>query len=319
MRTALIASLLLLLVGATACAGRASDPDPAATSAPSIQLEPGNHDREIDVDGETRRYVLHVPAGYDGSGPRPLVLVYHGGGGNAANAERMSGFTPVSDREGFFLVYPEGSGRLANALHTWNAGNCCGYALEEEVDDVAFARALVEDLVAELPVDARRIYVTGMSNGGMMSYRLACEMADVLAAAAPIAGALNVPDCAPAEPISIVAFHGTADQSVRYEGGEPIVQADRNARVDTSVADSVGAFVESNGCSPNADRGEAGALITESWGECDAGIAVVLYTISGGGHSWPGGQPGFADADNPSDAIDATEVIWAFFEAHPEP
>lgn len=291
-----------------------------ASAQPSAaHIEPGDYERTVTVDGRERHYVLHAPPDIDASQPASLVLVLHGGGGNAANAERMSGFSALADREGFFVVYPDGSGRLGDALLTWNAGNCCGFALASEVDDTGFIRALVESLLTELPVDPKRVFVTGMSNGGMMSYRLACEAADLFAAAAPVAGALNIPNCSPSVPISLVAFHGTADQSVRYEGGEPEIDADRAQRIDTSVAESVGAFVQRNGCDETALTTRSGSIVADIYGGCSGGTGVALYTVEGGGHAWPGGRRGSAIGDLPTEELDATEVMWAFFESHPKP
>lgn len=330
----LLAALALALL-VTGCRDRDGDDGSAAESTattavnaagqpttdqpPAAHIEPGDYDRTITADDRERHYVLHAPPDIDASQPASLVLVLHGGGGNAASAKLMSGFSRVADREGFFVVYPDGSGRLGDALLTWNAGNCCGFALASEADDTGFIRALVESLLTELPVDPKRVFVTGMSNGGMMSYRLACEAADLFAAAAPVAGALNIPNCSPSAPISLVAFHGTADQSVRYEGGEPEIDADRAPRTDASVAESVGAFVQHNGCDETPLTTRSGSIVTDIYGGCGGKSAVALYTVEGGGHAWPGGRRGSPAGDPPTDELDATEVMWAFFESHPKP
>ncbi|MEE8337063.1 MAG: PHB depolymerase family esterase [Dehalococcoidia bacterium] len=300
---------------------------PAATMATAAATatvaarpaEPGTSERQLSHGGLDRSYLLHIPPSYDGRTPTPLVLIFHGGGGNARNVLRQTHFDQVADRNGFIAVFPNGTGRLARLLLTFNAGNCCGVAVERGVDDVGFARALIDELTSTLAVDPRRVYVTGLSNGAMLSYRLACEAADLIAAVAPVAGALNAPNCSPAVPISLIAFHGTADQAVLYEGGSAPVQPDRRDRVDASVADSVGFFVAFNGCGAEPASTRSGSIVRDSWAGCAGGAAVELYTVEGGGHAWPGGEGGFAGSDVPTDEIDAGELMYAFFAAHPKP
>ena len=156
----------------------------------------------------------------------------------------MSGMSTLADQQNFIAVYPNGTGKLP----TWNAGNCCGYARQNNVDDIAFLRALIAKLQKSYSIDARRIYVTGISNGAMMSYRAACEMSDVVAAVAPVEGAQNVP-CKPASPVSLIVFHGTADHLVPYNGGSTPYQIGPH-RTDASVADTVAFWVKENGCAP---------------------------------------------------------------------
>jgi polyhydroxybutyrate depolymerase len=276
----------------------------------------GNQTKTIEVGGRTRSYVLHVPPQYDGTKPLPLVIVMHGGGGNAANAERMSGFTPKADREGFLVAYPNGTSRFGDRLLTWNAGNCCAYALRENVDDVGFIRGMIAQIERELRVDGKRIYATGMSNGGMMSYKLGCELADKLAAIGPVAGALNVEKCAPSQPVSVVAVHGMADQHVLFEGGKPKKMADRAPRVDKSVAYALEFWRKANGCTGAAKKETRGIVREEAYSGCRNGTEVKLYAIAGEGHTWPGGQAGRAQADQPTRAFSATDALWEFFAAH---
>lgn len=317
---------------ATAIATTTATPAPASTATPGVTAaptavptvaarpaEPGTTERQLSHDGLDRSYLLHIPPSYDGRTLMPLVLVFHGGGGNARNVLRQTHFDEVADRNGFIAAFPNGTGRLARLLLTFNAGNCCGVAVERGVDDDGFTRALIGELTSTLAVDPRRVYVTGLSNGAIMSYRLACEAADLIAAIAPVAGALNAPNCSPAAPISLIAFHGTADQAVLYEGGSAPVQPDRRDRVDASVADSVGFFVAFNGCAGAPVSTRSGSIVHDSWAGCGSGTAVELYTVEGGGHAWPGGEAGFAGSDVPTDEIDAGEAMWAFFAAHPKP
>lgn len=140
----------------------------------------------------------------------PLVLVLHGGGGNAAYAERMTGFTDKARKEGFIVVYPEGTGRQEGQLLTWNAGHCCGYAMANRVNDVAFIDALIEKLIEDYVVDPRRIYATGMSNGGMMTHRLGIELSNRFAAIAPVVATLFGDERRPEHPVSAIMFNGHA-------------------------------------------------------------------------------------------------------------
>lgn len=279
-------------------------------------LPVGTHRRELRVDGRDRSYLIHVPPDVK-SGPTAVVLVFHGGGGNAENAARMSHFDRAADRHGFVAVFPEGTGRLRDRLLTFNAGNCCGTALDDGVDDVAFTRALVEDVATVVPVDRKRLFVTGMSNGGMMSYRLACEAADLFAAAAPVAGANNLEACRPSLPVALLAVHGTADRSVKFEGGrtDPAVRLDTHDRVDRSVEESIRPFLDVARCTPPPAVTRTGDAERRVYA-CTGGAVEVLAVLSGG-HAWPGGERGSAIGDVPSRTVDATEAIWAFFAAHP--
>ena len=203
----------------------------------------------VTVGGAPRDYELHLPKGKAPAEPAPLVLVFHGGGGNAANAMRMSGMNAKADAEGFIVAYPDGSGPRPDALLTWNAWRCCGPALDKKVDDVAFVRALVDDLARHYPVDRKRVYATGFSNGAMLTYRLGCELGDVFAAIAPVAGALNSYDCGTGPKVSVIAFHGTADKHVRFEGGLPEIQFDRHKRADNGVQFAIDTWKKRDACS----------------------------------------------------------------------
>ncbi|MBI5653073.1 MAG: polyhydroxybutyrate depolymerase, partial [Chloroflexi bacterium] len=234
------------------------------------------------------------------------------------NAARMTGFSALADKEQFIVVYPNGTGRLGDKILTWNVGNCCGYALDNMVDDVGFVRALIEKLKREYPIDPKRIYATGISNGGMMAYRLACELSDTLAAIAPVAGALYG-ECKPAHQVAVIAFHGTADQHVLYNGGVPLKQADSHPREDKSVAFAMSFWVKQNQCNAPAQKSERGKVIVEAYTNCRSNADVTLYTLKDFGHAWPQGAKGTAWADDPRAEIAATNVMWEFFKTHPKP
>lgn len=291
---------------------------PAAQPALCAGAEGRDTLHSLRHDGRARTYLVHLPPDFDRAKSRPVVLVFHGGGGHGGQMAQMTGFSAKADREGFIAVYPNGTGRWQNRFLTWNAGNCCAYAYENRVDDVGFVRALIAQLKKDFPVDPRRVYVTGISNGGMMSYRLACELSDLVAAAGPVAGAQNI-ECRPSRPVSLVVLHGTADLHVRYGGGPPLRMADaRNPRVDRPVAEAVAFWVRHNGCSETPVKEKRGKVAIESYGGCAAGTAVTLYTLLDEGHTWPGGKKWAFWADEPSREISATDAIWEFFRAHPK-
>jgi polyhydroxybutyrate depolymerase len=247
----------------------------------------------------------------------PVVIVLHGGGGNAERIAEISGLSVKADEERFIVIYPNGTGRLGNRLLTWNSGNCCGYAQEHNVDDVSFIRSLIGQVQKELTVDSRRIFVTGFSNGGMMSYRLACELSDRIAAIAPVAGAFNYEGCNPVRPVSVVAFHGTEDDHVLYEGGEPRRRVDRKPRVDRSVAEAVKYWLNRDQCAYSARKERRGGVIIEDYAGCTEGTGVRLYKLEGQGHAWPGGEAWSKLADEPTTAVKATDAMWRFFSSHP--
>jgi polyhydroxybutyrate depolymerase len=280
--------------------------------------------RTITVDQSERSYVLHVPRSVQQ--PASLVIVLHGGGGSAQSAIAQSNFDAEADRHGFITAYPEGSDRsrpLLNALgkpgfRTWNAGACCGYAVEHGMDDVGFIRAMVADITATHPLDPKRIYATGLSNGGMMAYRLACEASDLVAAIGAVSAVIVVAPCEPRFPVSVLHIHGTADQNVPIEGGvgsKSIVKYPY-----PPVERSIAFWAARDDCGKDPIVSSPAPSVTlRSYPLCTLGIAVDYYVIEGGTHAWPGGKRLAKFLDQPSNAIDATKLIWQFFVAHPKP
>jgi polyhydroxybutyrate depolymerase len=279
--------------------------------------------QSLRFDGRTRTYLIHVPPQYDDSKSFPLVIALHGGGGNSQNMMEKTGFNNVSDEKGFIVVYPDGVGRFKNRLLTWNAGHCCGYALDNNIDDVGFIRALIEKIQNNFNIDSKRIYVTGHSNGGMMTYRLGAELSDIIAAIAPVAGTIGgrenenstliiIPE--PIHPVSVIALHGLLDESVPYNGGHG--NNTRNDRIDLSVNESISFWVEHNECNINPDRNvsDSGNIVIDYYlnGENKSDVAIV--TVMNGGHAWFGSDKDLTE----NQEINATEVIWEFFESHPK-
>ena len=279
--------------------------------------------QSIKYDGRTRTYLLHIPPQYNGSESFPLVIALHGGGGNSENMMEKTGFNNLSDEKGFIVVYPDGVGRFKNRLLTWNAVHCCGYAFDNNIDDVGFIRALIEKLQNNLNIDSKRIYVTGHSNGGMMTYRLGAELSDIIAAIAPLAGTIGGKEndnstliiiTEPNYPVSVIALHGLLDESVPYDGGRG--NNTRNDRFDLSVNESISFWVEHNECdiTPNRNISDSGNVVIDYYLNGENESEVALVTVINGGHAWFG-----SDKDTTENQeINATEVIWEFFENHPK-
>ena len=273
--------------------------------------------QSITVAGVRRTFVLRTPrAPADSGALRPAVIVLHGGGGNAENAEMMTGFSRLVDREGVVVAYPDGSGRARTRLLTWNAGECCGFAMDERVDDVAFIAALIDTLVRGHRVDPRRVYVTGMSNGAMMTHVLARELGTRIAAIAPVVGTIFGVESPAPVPVPALIFNGMRDKNVPYDGG-PSRGIGRNAwNSPAQPARRQGEFwARANGCDDAPARDSSGTVVRFVW-RCPAGRDVELYAITDGGHAWPGGRAGSRVGDTPATEVDATALMWAFFKAH---
>lgn len=269
-------------------------------------------------DGLERTYILHVPSTYDNSRAVPLVLDFHGGGGNAEGEMRHTGFNVLADEKDFIVAYPNGTGKHEDKLLTWNGGTCCAYAVENNIDDVGFIRALIVELEGKYKIDPKRIYATGLSNGAIFSYRLACDASDLFAAIAPVAGTLNYLRCNPFEPVSIIEFHGTDDGHIGYNGG-----AGPNSLVDVpfkSVKESIDFWLDADLCNSTPQTETFSDIKHDTYSGCAQGTAIELYTIIGGKHAWPGGGgPAWPGGDEPTQTISATKLMWDFFTAHPKP
>ena len=269
-------------------------------------------------DGIERSYVIQIPRDLEKhASPVPLVLVLHGGGGNADNAERVTGFSEKAMKEGFIVVYPEGTGRFKGKLLTWNASHCCGYAMKNRVNDVGFINALIDKLIRDYPVDAKRVYATGMSNGGMMTHRLGIELSNRFAAIAPVVATLFGDETRPQHPVSALMINGMLDKSVPSLGGPPGGRfPDAWDGTPAKPALEQAAFwAKTDGCANASNQIDSGAYTLTQY-HCPAGRAVEIYLIKDNGHAWPGGQLGSRMGDEPSSSLNGTDVIWAFFKAH---
>ena len=245
-------------------------------------------ERSLSFDGMERTFRVHVPDTIAPASEYPALIVLHGGTGNGRQIERSSGFSDLADQFGFVAVYPDGTG-LVNMRYTWNADNCCGYAHRQNVDDVGFISALIDELVADYQVDPSRVSVTGFSNGAMMTFRLACELSGKIAAAAPYAGALNTDSCAATKPVPMLIVNGDADQNVPVAGGlspNAGVPA-QNDRVDKPTAYAVQTWVQIDGCSIPPDMEDSTASLITKYSGCAEGTAVEQVLIHGWDHRWP--------------------------------
>jgi polyhydroxybutyrate depolymerase len=268
----------------------------------------------IEINGERRAYRVHIPSAAAVGAPLPLVIALHGHGATSASMPKLTGLNALADREGFFVAYPEGSSWRGIPWRSWNAGRCCGYGVSRAVDDVAFIRELIDTLARSHAIDRQRVFVTGASNGAMMAHRLACELSDRIAAIAPVAGTPQVDACEPSEPVAVIAFHGTDDAYVPFEGGDGPMASDH--RNDPPVREAMAAWGRRNRCEPTPFTMEDGDITKDLYNNCAGSVEVVLYTIKGGGHSWPGGRRGWMFGDRPTDQISATELMWRFFKQH---
>ncbi len=315
-----VLGLILMVVVALVASGcglgaRRGTPSPPATAGSDgvITLPVGSSTQHLTVGGRSRSFRVYRPASLPGQGSVPLVVMIHGGYGSADNAEDDYGWDPQADADRFVVAYPDGVG------HAWNVGGgCCGTPGRDHIDDVAFITQMVATIGHELPIDPARIYATGISNGGLMDYRLACDT-NVFAAIGPDSATLMGTCPAPAA-VSVIHVHGLSDDRIPFNGGKGTGFA---TVVDGPPVPTVVAMLRSiDRCA--APTTTTAGVVTTSVATCPAGRSVELITITGAGHQWPGGKPPrpliarIMELDQPSHALDATQTIWAFFQAHPK-
>lgn len=308
---------------------------PVASAGPSVKV--GSLDRT---------YRLHLPKDHDPKKPAPLVIVLHGGGGNVEQVAKTTRFDEVADAHGFIALYLQGTGRETRerVLGTWNGGTCCGQALENGVDDVAFARAAIDQVGKQVAVDPARIYATGISNGAQMALRLACELSDRLAGVAAVASPGLPPGCKPQRAVPALFVHGSADPCTTFEKAEkcggcfskaiekawgiPIPGKD-HFPCDGALP-QVDFFAKAQGCKAQEETffEKGDAKCTRRTG-CAKGGEAALCRIEGGGHTWPGGvacedetrlcAAMKSTTGKMSQDLPASEAIWQFFSRHALP
>jgi polyhydroxybutyrate depolymerase len=292
----------------TACGGRHPDPAPTPVSYPV-----GSSQHTLTFDGEQRDYRVYVPRSLT-AGPSSLIVMLHGGFGSAEQAELSYGWDRQAEDGGMIVAYPDGIGR------SWNGGGCCGPAMKKDIDDVGFIEAMVAEIGTGLALDPQRIFATGMSNGGIMAYRLACE-SDLFAAIAPVSGTMLV-DCDAPRPVSVLHIHGGVDESVPPDGS---VGGGTQNIDGPPLADVISYWLGADGCGAAtvSQYGDDPRVQLESALDCDDATAVEYIVISDAGHQWPGSSTSDIQdqlgADPPSQLLDATFEIASFFASHPRP
>jgi len=272
------------------------------------------HTLKLDWRGESRKVLLHDPP--EAAGRRlPLVLALHGTGGTGQIMATLSGLSRLADREGFRVAYPQALGEAGTEDPArgaaWNAGPGFGCPLHPEAEDVGFLQAVVDRADRHGPVDPRRIFVAGFSNGARMATRLALEASGWVAAIAAVAGSPVAGD-PPARPVPTLAFHGTEDRHIPYLGGT----GSQGRRLAAAAAsEAMARWAALMGCDEGPERTRRGTHTLDLWrgGEAEVG----LWTVAGMGHAWPGGRAYAPGADVPVADLSAAELIWAFFDAHP--
>lgn len=288
--------------------------------AARAELAAGDHRFSLIVGKAERSYLVHVPPKVANGYAMPVVLDFHGGGGSGEQHRRESGGDAAADRNGYIVVYPNGSGRLVDRLLTWNAGHCCGYAQKQNIDDVGFAAALLDDLARRTTIDPRRVYAMGHSNGGMMAHRLGDELPQRFAAIASAGGA-RLPSVRGGA-VPVLHIHSIDDPRALYDGGLGPPFPLTNSRVlHVGVDQTLAAWATRNGCKPEPERVEqrpadAAGHTAERlvWPACRAGAEVSLWRLTGAGHGWPGSRSGRESLIGPATRIiDANTEAWRFF------
>ena len=299
----------LLLGGALAGCGAMQRLHGSADAA-GLAIPAGSSSHAISVDGASRTFRVYRPAVLPAAAP--LVVMLHGGFGTGMQAERSYHWDGEAARAHFVVAYPDGLDRA------WNTGGgCCGVPGRTGTDDVGFITAMVSAIEHAVPINPRRVYATGISNGGMMAYTLACRTT-MFAAIGPDS-ATELGNCPTPARVSVIHIHGTADRNIPYHGG----RGDGIAHIDGPAVPALSAAWRHIDRCAAPVIGTAG-VVTTSTANCPAGRAVELVTIAGAGHQWPGAVPDplaqrLLHLDPPSTALNATQVIWEFFAAHPRP
>ena len=308
------ALVVAVLIFAAACSS--GDDDATRNTERPATSAPPDGTRKITVDGRERTYLVHRPTTIDTDDPTSLVVVLHGGFGTGAQARQSYGWDAKADAEGFVVAYPNGVDKA------WNAGTCCGRPQRDNIDDVKFLGAAIDEIVDAEGVVPDRVYATGISNGGMMAYRLACELPGKVVAIGPVAASMTV-GCAdpPPRPVGVLHIHGLDDRNVPFNGGVGTKGVAKDPR--PSIPSVIERWRAVDACPGPPVTTTAGAVTTVTSSPCAAGTEVVLITVAGAGHQWPGSAPASEaarralDLDVPSTALDATSMLWDFFSRQP--
>lgn len=285
-------------------------------------LPAGDHQRTLFVEGRLRNYLVHIPESYAASNPTSVILALHGAGVNAAATIPMTGLNKKSDQAGFIVVYPDGTG--FGPFLTWNAGGVLGKQGEGLPDDVLFFSKVLDDLATRVNVDSKRVYATGLSNGGMMCYRLAAELSDRIAAIAPVAASQTKDFPLPERAVSVMHFHGTDDNVVPPGGpsaGTPPFLTFKSVEATLQI------WTTHNSCPAIPEivdlihlRPDDSTRVQRwTYAPGREGSEVIYYRIQGGGHTWPGQNSILSLIGAVTYDIHANDLMWEFFQRHPLP
>jgi len=273
----------------------------------------------LEFAGRKRFYIVHVPKNYNPAKPAPVVLALHGAAMNGTMMVGFTGLNETSERNGFLAVYPSGTGTAS--FLTWNAGGFSGQFANNRPDDVGFINNLLDDLAKKYNIDQKRIFACGMSNGGMMCYRLAAELSNRIAAVAPVAGTIAIDESKPTRPVPVMHFHGLKDRIVPYAFDKDKTPSFMRFK---GVEDSVMTWVRINGCSDSAkpetiSKPDSDMKVTRrTYSGGKNGSEVVLIVVEEGGHTWPGQrQTGLGFIGKSTIDISANDLMWDFFQKHP--
>lgn len=281
---------VLALAGSVSCSAASpagpTDPGLARETATATATTEG---RTLIVGDLERSYTLVQPVPQDG--PMPLLIALHPFGGRPESLMLSSRFAELAETDGVLVAFPAG------VSGSWNAGPCCGDAVIQEIDDVAFIRSLIEELESQYPVDPGQVFVTGFSNGGGLTYRVGCELSDVITAIGVVAGAL-LRDCQLTRPVSLIALHGTSDVTVPFAGGDGAAGIDY-----PSVIETVEDWAQTDGCAAEPTTEESEEATRTAWSDCADGSRVLLIAATNQGHLWFFPEP------------DASVELWTFFDS----
>ena len=284
---------------------------PSSTSEPLMAKD---ITYKVKVENKTRRFKVHIPKGYKSERKLPMVIVLHGAVSNSFNIGLASGMSQKADQ--FFAVYPIGSGLIGGAFRTWNACGPKGPVKWNKSDDVEFLKLTIDKMKSIYPIDERRVYLAGMSNGGMMAYRFAAELPEYVSAVGVVEAVMFSGRIECNKPVSVVAFHSEKDFVLPINGGRGQWLT---YRFDCpAVQDSLDYWIKRNGCKTNPTISKQNGLTQYTYDSGRGNSSVVLYKTEDGGHSWPGGfriRPFY----NPSRKINATDEMLKFFFSHPKP
>lgn len=277
---------------------------------------------KIDVNGVSRTFQIHypVPAPVNIKHGLPLVIVLHGGRSSGEQIAKASRFSAKADKHGFITVYPDGTGKTEGRRLSWNAGECCDLAMEENASDIAFIEQVIDYMVRFQGVNPRHIYLAGMSNGGMLAHRAGAELSDKLAGIGIVEGGMFASQPAPKSPISILIIHGLNDKTIPFAGGETksnlVSPYMKEGSVFLPTQAAFDFWREKNGCKGAPANETKGRIVTTTYRECRNRTVTALQTMKNGAHNWPGSpKMTYSEFDDGSNYMghDATDVLWDFF------